>query len=78
MADYVKRKPCQNLQLKLLVKHGKQSSNVANSNLSGEKSTSNYYFLESLEGNLKAVKVVPDLTTTDLDNDQGINLFENL
>ena len=35
-------------------------------------------FLESLEGNLKAEKAVSDLTITDLDNDQGINLFEKL
>ena len=32
-------------------------------------------FLESLEGNPKAEKAVPDLTATDLNTDQGMNLL---
>ena len=36
-------------------------------------------FLESLEGNLKAEKAASDLTATDLNTDQGMNLlFEKL
>ena len=37
-------KPRRNLELKLkiLIKHGKQSSNVADGNLSGKESASNY------------------------------------
>ena len=34
--------------------------------------------LDSLEGNAKAEKAVPDLTATELNNDEGITLFVKL
>ena len=55
----------------------KQSLNVADSNLSGKESAN--IFLESLEGNPKAEKAVSDVTATDLNTDQEMNLlFEKL
>ena len=52
----------------------KQGSNVADSNLSRKESAS-YYLFEFLEGNPKAEKAVSDLTPTDLNTDQGMNLL---
>ena len=57
---------------------GKQSSNVADSNLSGNQQAI-IIFLESPEGIPKAEKAVSDLTATDLNTDQGMSfLYEKL
>ena len=50
---------------------------MADSDLSGKESAN--IFLESLEGNPKAEKAVSDVTATDLNTDQEMNLlFEKL
>ena len=50
---------------------------MADSDLSGKESANT--FLESLEGNPKAEKAVSDVTATDLNTDQEMNLlFEKL